>query len=567
MSSHSISLRQLIEDALAASVQLVIDLKSHLNDTTAIARLPPELLSEIFLHVVEDRYGEVTTSYSPCSSRFYKWIVVTHVCRRWRAIALDTAKLWSYVILTRSSVVREVLSRSRKAPLSICATISSSADERVVLLGEVMEEPPRLKSLHLYGPVDVVHELCNELVGSSGVNLERMVLFDTEPPSEIDDEPAPTLTSLEVQSPRLRSLEVYRLPFAWKDPVLSSGVTRLIVVGCLDSQQMLGSFDQLLATLRMLSSLRELEIEDAIPRLPDFDDSQVLPLPRSQVVLPRLRYLSLTGYCPDCVRLKDRLTVPSTARLVLRGRGAIGGQGLLRAAGDHIALSSPLLAMHLARVYGTQLLVQGWRSLADADHAAEPSLVLQMDILHFPPPAAHHVYSAKVFSAVRSLQIFTADRDWRWRSVLPLFPDLEVLSVRRNPQRAFLRVLSTTHAQKRNHAPLTILPQLRVLKITFARMRHPRHTSGIPTALDELLDWLLFRCNHNAPIDELHLRSCFNFTQEDVLTLEEVVPHVVWDGAVQIEYEEDGEEFSMPYDSAYDYGHDEYYGNVAWAMP
>ncbi|KAI0349680.1 hypothetical protein OH77DRAFT_1172382 [Trametes cingulata] len=376
-----------------------------------------------------------------------------------------------------------------------------------------MEEPPRLKSLHLYGPVDVVHELCNELVGSSGVNLERMVLFDTEPPSEIDDEPAPTLTSLEVQSPRLRSLEVYRLPFAWKDPVLSSGVTRLIVVGCLDSQQMLGSFDQLLATLRMLSSLRELEIEDAIPRLPDFDDSQVLPLPQSQVVLPRLRYLSLTGYCPDCVRLKDRLTVPSTARLVLRGRGAIGGQGLLRAAGDHIALSSPLLAMHLARVYGTQLLVQGWRSLADADHAAEPSLVLQMDILHFPPPAAHRVYSAKVFSAVRSLQIF-------------------------------------------------------MLKLFRARIRHPLDKNGSATGLDELLDWLVFRCNHNAPIDELHVRSCFNLTKEDVHMLEQVVPHVVWDGVVQFEYEEDEEEFSVLYgdDDAYDYSHDEFFGNVAWAM-
>ena len=63
-----------------------------------INQLPSELLAKVFEKSIEHIVGYLT--YHEAASMLgpeYPSLVVSHVCRRWRDIALETSSLWSYV--------------------------------------------------------------------------------------------------------------------------------------------------------------------------------------------------------------------------------------------------------------------------------------------------------------------------------------------------------------------------------------------------------------------------------------------------------------------------------------
>jgi len=100
-------------------VSFLIDglgLDSDLFDSL-IHRLPPELLSNIFL-LYDHTSGTFPTSFA--------W-TVAHVCSRWRQIAFNTPRLWSTIILDVSSlhVIRHRLD-SRLQFLDTCLALSKS---------------------------------------------------------------------------------------------------------------------------------------------------------------------------------------------------------------------------------------------------------------------------------------------------------------------------------------------------------------------------------------------------------------------------------------------------------
>lgn len=82
-----------------------------------IHRLPHELLSLIFLMATHDSYDPYEATRSP--------VQITHVCSRWRQIALSTGGLWTNIILTFPVSTRQLnrtvpwLGRSKASPLNI----------------------------------------------------------------------------------------------------------------------------------------------------------------------------------------------------------------------------------------------------------------------------------------------------------------------------------------------------------------------------------------------------------------------------------------------------------------
>ncbi|KAJ7171981.1 hypothetical protein C8R46DRAFT_1084418 [Mycena filopes] len=78
--------------------------------------IPPELVAEIFLHCID--FEPVTPDVDTAP------LVLTRVCRRWRAIALSTPELWSYLVVPIHPSEAEIamcqmwLSRARSTPLS-----------------------------------------------------------------------------------------------------------------------------------------------------------------------------------------------------------------------------------------------------------------------------------------------------------------------------------------------------------------------------------------------------------------------------------------------------------------
>ncbi|KAL1711158.1 hypothetical protein EV121DRAFT_191624 [Schizophyllum commune] len=90
--------------------------------TPPINRLPPELLSQIFVEALPSQLFEAT-----CSRRSVP-LVLSHVCGYWREVALDTSTLWQWISLTECSsrrahhtrkLARRFVQRAKGAELSI----------------------------------------------------------------------------------------------------------------------------------------------------------------------------------------------------------------------------------------------------------------------------------------------------------------------------------------------------------------------------------------------------------------------------------------------------------------
>ena len=91
----------------------------HVALVTPIGRLPPEILSEIFLHCKNEGLTKLQLNKAP--------LVLGSVCNRWRTIALSTPQLWASFALTirsaylKSDVVLATtwLARAGTCPLTI----------------------------------------------------------------------------------------------------------------------------------------------------------------------------------------------------------------------------------------------------------------------------------------------------------------------------------------------------------------------------------------------------------------------------------------------------------------
>ncbi|TFY56048.1 hypothetical protein EVG20_g9083 [Dentipellis fragilis] len=69
------------------------------STTSPVASLPPEILTAIFLYVTEIDAPRANTYPGGRHRKSLGWIKITHVCPRWRQIALGTPLLWRNIVL------------------------------------------------------------------------------------------------------------------------------------------------------------------------------------------------------------------------------------------------------------------------------------------------------------------------------------------------------------------------------------------------------------------------------------------------------------------------------------
>ena len=182
----------------------ICSLKSRRNLLCRISRLPPEVLSQIFLVFAEQLQAQ---------DRFktdFKWITITHVCRLWREIALRHGRLWGKIDSAREERARVFVERSNGAPLAVRETFTSSLAELPVhLTGPSF----RYRELHLraeegqLGP-NVLQALNSPIHAPV---LESIVLEVSDNhhhpeytlPPTVFDYKAPALTRLQLKNIRL----------------------------------------------------------------------------------------------------------------------------------------------------------------------------------------------------------------------------------------------------------------------------------------------------------------------------------------------------------------------------
>lgn len=137
--------------------------RTHKAILSPSRRLPPELIVEIFRHYIEN-----TLDYSDLSEYTLPW-ALTHVCRRWRQIAVNTPTLWKSLpplrlvggmqnteLKRHIARISTLLERSSKEPISffLSKKVTPQLDDAILLL--LFEHSERWERISL----DISEDVC-----------------------------------------------------------------------------------------------------------------------------------------------------------------------------------------------------------------------------------------------------------------------------------------------------------------------------------------------------------------------------------------------------------------------
>jgi F-box-like len=116
--------RQQIDARIAVLEREILDLKIERNSISHTARLPPEVLSRIFVAFMRvcptpSLVPRVSLHSTFINGRTVEWSVLTEVCRRWRDVSLGCYRLWSHITFHKPRWAQLMLQRSKEAPLYI----------------------------------------------------------------------------------------------------------------------------------------------------------------------------------------------------------------------------------------------------------------------------------------------------------------------------------------------------------------------------------------------------------------------------------------------------------------
>ncbi|KAI0061497.1 hypothetical protein BV25DRAFT_1826631 [Artomyces pyxidatus] len=291
-------LRNLLLKERSDFLQELHTINGHINALSRTSRLPAELLAYVFSFCAADSkaWREMNAGIG--------WVVVTHVCRRWRHIALSHPRLWRYLDFPLSlSWAQEMISRSKAIPC-IVSWISGY---------------PRTGR-----PPSVLGDGFNELALSQLHGIEQLRLdgFDgtTQSLEAVLALPAPDLTTVDIKckglflppnifdgiAPRLRNVSVVGcLTFPWTSPILQN-VVNLKVEGE-HLSFILSTRTELLSALQAMRALEKLALVSCLP------DSPTLAHTTSHVIAPpNLQYLELCGDLFPCADILRHVRIPHT---------------------------------------------------------------------------------------------------------------------------------------------------------------------------------------------------------------------------------------------------------------
>ncbi|KAF5330997.1 hypothetical protein D9619_005220 [Psilocybe cf. subviscida] len=293
---------QLVElEACFPSPQKQIrDLKIRRNTYAIISKLPDDVLLEIFA-VAQTIFPE---------DKWYR--EVTHVCHRWRCIAIEAATLWTNPPLLRHHFAMLALERSKSADLTIC--MESEFPHKTVK--EVLNCINRIENLKISLEMDSLDDICELMAtcGQQAARLRRLTLHNLSGNTSWDSESLFGLSTVFCKLQLLRELVITNINFNWKNLPLRSLVSLIFTNVCFLVRV---STQQLLDALRQMPQLESLRIP--IPRSQfSLPSSTTVTTSGAQATLPRLIYLDLgDSDLQHAQWFLARLTLPRLRRMVM----------------------------------------------------------------------------------------------------------------------------------------------------------------------------------------------------------------------------------------------------------
>ena len=293
-------------DMVSLVRQLTCSLRPRRSTVTHIAVLPPELLLRIFrFHALE---------VPPWSGGLQKlgWIEVTHVCQRWRQVALGNSSLWARItgLSPNARWIAEMLVRARNAPLVVDFAVTPGPE----ILSMFPPHIYRIRELRLCGLSLRVSQGLREICALEAPALEHLELGVCSPlPVAFHQLGGTTLFS--GRAPKLRTLSLTKLSIPWS--LIPRGqLTELKIIlfrgVSTPSTPLPGGSDQLLDLLINSPYLAVLALEFCLPTM-------LFQPPNGQAIhLPRLSRLCLGGSTSCVANFMKMLQLPSSTTLHLR---------------------------------------------------------------------------------------------------------------------------------------------------------------------------------------------------------------------------------------------------------
>ncbi|ESK93601.1 hypothetical protein Moror_1607 [Moniliophthora roreri MCA 2997] len=284
------------------------------NSLVPINIIPDELMSRIFIFCAE-WLRPILTQPREGEKAVEGWIVLTHVCQRWRSVALDTPRLWISPAFKYPSLAFEMLRRSKDAPLIIQYDLHPMTPRAWAALDEALDHINHIGDL--------------ELSQTDESQLQRLISKLTHP--------APLLRKLSLkfhrtisssgsgvvvfpdhffgnQIPRLTHLKLEYCYVPWDSLFfnnLSSLTCFTIGLGDQAAYQFL-TRRRLFDILAKMSQLQKLELLWPAPSLnPEVAHSPPL-------FFPHLRFLAVSSTIRNCVKFLDDISFPDSTVVEFR---------------------------------------------------------------------------------------------------------------------------------------------------------------------------------------------------------------------------------------------------------
>lgn len=385
------------DNEIALARSYTQELRTRHNALISVVQFPSELLATIFhllLPVRERRSEEVseTSVDMDCeiAANTRSLIAASHVCRRWRDVALQSSSLWAVLWTTNKFWLSEMLVRAKDSPLVILQlhdnewmnTPTSHLRECMNILTPRLFETkqPRHMRLLLNMNKKTLVDAWSKVLSRSAPVLEVLQVFTT---TMYFDDFAPLVIAADFlggHAPALRSLTL-KGPCShqalWSSPVLRGLVNLTLALTPPGTTQNVSLQDTLTA-LRSMQQLETLCIEfpPSWPLQPSYflsNSSQEGIVVR----LPHLTFLSVNGGMTDATTLTKCLLLPPRADIQCEIRVTEEQVSHPQMPGDIAALLHPVLPIRSTmEVYEINfsyhpepfLCVRAWEHALPMDH-------------------------------------------------------------------------------------------------------------------------------------------------------------------------------------------------------
>jgi len=256
------------------------------NGFAPINSIPSEVFSFIPWYLGEDDVDENLTT-------------LTHVCRGWRELLIARPSLWARLDCKNANKTRVYLERSKLSPLgvSLYKDVDTTYLEDAFL--SVVPHISRLKSLSIFGRVDILKNLTPRISYPTPLLRESMVTVDYNPTPVLEE----TLFNGDLSSLRALSLAGVITHLPWEN------LSELTTFTLSRVPKYKISITQLLDFFENAHRLKDITLRHSVPTSSDAPPGRVVPL-------PCLKNLTIFAR-PECSVLLDHLPIPVGASLIM----------------------------------------------------------------------------------------------------------------------------------------------------------------------------------------------------------------------------------------------------------